>query len=486
MKNRILVIAATTLALALSGCAPGGGRSSGPRVGAEAPRRALPPIGQPGDIAAIEFGFARAAREEGQWTAFSRLAAVDAVIHLPTGPVAASTWLAGRADPATAMQWSPKTVWSGCDGTLAVSAGRYRDGNGTMGNYTTVWELQSGGEYRWTYDLRVADDPQPALSGPAAEYDEETIVVTRIPAIEGRVADCMERQATAPAPRLSVLEEGTQGGGAFSRDGTLRWDWSHAANGTRIVTVDYLRDGDWQAAHDLADPTDTLIVRPVAGLSTRADPDAVLAVERALATMAGERGQWTAYRHHAAPGALMFTPRPVDAHRYLAPLDNPPLGHIAWQPHDVFSSCDGSLAVTRGAWQRVDGATGGYTTVWQRQADGSYRWLMRQDDEPAQPLPAPATPRVTIAACDPLPPIAVATDRAGGSNYGFASVDGTLRVGARVDVWCGRIVTAALSRGMASEDDAPGTPRGFAQVLYAQVAPPTPPAGAAPLRQCAP
>jgi hypothetical protein len=67
----------------------------------------------------------------------------------------------------------------------------------------------------------------------------------------------------------------------------------------------------------------------------------------------------------------------------------------------VWSSCDGSLAVTKGAWQRPDGSVGYFTTVWQRgekRKDG-YRWVMDQGDRLAEPLPAPEMIEATTADC---------------------------------------------------------------------------------------
>jgi hypothetical protein len=63
----------------------------------------------------------------------------------------------------------------------------------------------------------------------------------------------------------------------------------------------------------------------------------------------------------------------------------------------------GSLAVTRGAWQRPDGSVGYFTTVWARQEkkkDG-YRWLLDQGDALAEPLAAPEMIEGKVADCVP-------------------------------------------------------------------------------------
>src|SRR5690606_29429218 len=97
----------------------------------------------------------------------------------------------------------------------------------------------------------------------------------------------------------------------------------------------------------------------------RADPGKVVAAEIAFARTAQEKGQWTAFAEFAADDAVMFVPAPVKAKDWLKGQRDPAEA-VRWQPHQVWSSCDGTLAVTRGAWQRADGSTGYFTTVWQR------------------------------------------------------------------------------------------------------------------------
>jgi hypothetical protein len=137
----------------------------------------------------------------------------------------------------------------------------------------------------------------------------------------------------------------------------------------------------------------------------RADPSAVVAAELAFARLAQEKGQWTAFAQTATDEAVMFVPQPVVARQWLRGQTNPPEA-VKWQPHQVWSSCDGSMAVTRGAWQRPDGSVGYFTTVWERQRRGEYKWVMDQGDTLAQPLAAPEMIAGTAASCDgqPAPP----------------------------------------------------------------------------------
>ena len=159
----------------------------------------------------------------------------------------------------------------------------------------------------------------------------------------------------------------------------------------------------------------------------RANPSKVVATELAFARAALEKGQWTAFAEYATEDAVMFVPETVNAQAWLRGRANPPQA-VRWQPHQVWSSCDGSLAATRGAWQRPDGSVGYFTTVWQRQGDGEYRWVMDQGDVLAEPLEAPEMIGAEAAACDsqPTPPAEMLAGPQDAIRSGAAR-DGTLR-----------------------------------------------------------
>jgi hypothetical protein len=130
-----------------------------------------------------------------------------------------------------------------------------------------------------------------------------------------------------------------------------------------------------------------------------ANPSAAIAAEIAFAQLAQAKGQWTAFRTTATKDAVMFVPQMVLAQDHLKGKADPAVS-VKWQPHQVWSSCDGSIAVTRGAWQS-DKATGWFTTIWQRQKKGDYKWLMDQGDETPMPLDAPDMIVAKVAECPP-------------------------------------------------------------------------------------
>ncbi len=136
-------------------------------------------------------------------------------------------------------------------------------------------------------------------------------------------------------------------------------------------------------------------------LGSLANPSAAIAAEIAFARLAQDKGQWTAFKATAADEAVMFTPRMVLAQTWLKDRANPPVP-LTWQPAEVWASCDGSLMVTTGAWQRADpgGAKHGwFTTVWQRQEKGGYKWVFDHGDETAAPLAAAEMISARVAEC---------------------------------------------------------------------------------------
>ena len=158
-------------------------------------------------------------------------------------------------------------------------------------------------------------------------------------------------------------------------------------------------------------------------LRPTANPSAVVAAELAFAREAQEKGQWTAFRDYAADDAVMFVPQQVLAKDWLRKQANPAQA-VKWQPYAVWSSCDGSLAVTKGAWQRPNGTVGYFTTVWRRQKNGSYKWELDQGDTLAQPLPEPEMIAGNVADCSRATPPDVAA--AAGRTVGWSD-DKTLQ-----------------------------------------------------------
>jgi hypothetical protein len=121
----------------------------------------------------------------------------------------------------------------------------------------------------------------------------------------------------------------------------------------------------------------------VAASVAAAQPNHAAAIdaEREFAAYAQTNGQWTAFRKYAAPTAVMFAPKPVNAHAFLKGQADPKVS-VYWWPGRSYVSCDGRLAINTGPWVRGYGKSVGYfTTVWQRQRDGQWRWLYDAGNE---------------------------------------------------------------------------------------------------------
>lgn len=179
-----------------------------------------------------------------------------------------------------------------------------------------------------------------------------------------------------------------------------------------------------------------------------ANPSAIIAAELAFAQLAQTKGQWSAFIATSTDDATMFVPDPANAHQYLKGKPNPPVA-LKWQPYLVWSSCDGSYGVTSGAWQSLK-ATGYFSTVWQRQKNGGYKWVMDGGDVLAKPFPVPEFVQAKVASCEHRAAVPAAQPDA--KLIAGQSDDRTLRWSAQVDALGGRVFRVATWNGTGFED----------------------------------
>ena len=146
-------------------------------------------------------------------------------------------------------------------------------------------------------------------------------------------------------------------------------------------------------------------------------PSDLVSAEIAFNQLAQEKGQWTAFRETATPDAVMFVPNMVQAQTWLKGRANP-AQTVKWQSHKVFMSCDGTLGATTGAAQWPDGSYGYFTTIWQRQKNGSYKWVADHGGKLTSPRPVPEIIETRIADCRQKPSKAESArpEMGGGSN----------------------------------------------------------------------
>ena len=167
----------------------------------------------------------------------------------------------------------------------------------------------------------------------------------------------------------------------------------------------------------------------LAAAQTASPVTTAIDAERAFAADAQKLGQWTAFRKWATADAIMFVPRPGSAHEFLEGKADPPVA-VFWWPGRSYVSCDGKTAINTGPWVRQWGKSVGYfTTVWQRQPDGSWKWTLDHGDalQTARAEGGDIKPQQAACPTLPLPPgpqreVPTEVKFGGGS-----SKDGTLR-----------------------------------------------------------
>lgn len=162
-------------------------------------------------------------------------------------------------------------------------------------------------------------------------------------------------------------------------------------------------------------------------LLAAAGPQTAIDAERAFAADAQKLGQWTAFRKYAAPDAIMFLSQADNAQRFLKGKADPPVS-VFWWPGRSYVSCDGTIAVNTGPWVRQWGKSVGYfTTVWRRQANGSWKWLLDHGDVLNAPRAEGGDITARQASCaKPVKPLVRMWVAGGGKSAGGSSDDGTL------------------------------------------------------------
>ena len=128
------------------------------------------------------------------------------------------------------------------------------------------------------------------------------------------------------------------------------------------------------------------------------DPSSVFAAEIAFGRLAQQKGQWTAFRATAADDAVMFVPQRVVAKKWLKGRADPPKP-VMWSPSVIHVSCDGNLAASTGNWKRPDGSVGYFTTIWRRDKNGAWKWILDHGDTLASPRAAPEFLVGKVATC---------------------------------------------------------------------------------------
>src|SRR5690606_20547084 len=149
--------------------------------------------------------------------------------------------------------------------------------------------------------------------------------------------------------------------------------------------------------------------------------------------------------------AVMFVPGPVGAQDWLR-RQTDPAEAVRWQPYQVWSSCDGSFVVSTGGATYPGGAQSNFMTVWQKQDDGDYRWVLDQSLPHAERPFAADTIGADVADCPANRPTGRIEARRGENWRSGASNDRTLEWTTQLAADCSRVVTVRIvQRGQLDE-----------------------------------
>jgi hypothetical protein len=183
-----------------------------------------------------------------------------------------------------------------------------------------------------------------------------------------------------------------------------------------------------------------------------ANPSAVIAAELAFARMAREKGTWTAFRETSTDDALWPSPPGyANVHQDLKDVPNPPQP-ILWGPDAVWLSCDGSFALSTGPATQPDGRRGRFATIWQRQRDEDYEWVLDQGFDLEEGYTEPEMIGARVADCPP----GMRRDRRrakrpevqrGGAWQSGRSNDGTLEWNTELAADCHRTLIVRANQG---------------------------------------
>lgn len=124
------------------------------------------------------------------------------------------------------------------------------------------------------------------------------------------------------------------------------------------------------------------------------DPrDELLATDRAFSVQSSLEGRVAAFVDYAAPDALLFRAGgpPIEGIGAIrVSLAKQSAGTLSWNPHNASVADSGELGYTWGDYQFTPGDsrkvfTGHYVSIWKRQSDGRWKWVVDIGNPGAEP-----------------------------------------------------------------------------------------------------
>lgn len=126
------------------------------------------------------------------------------------------------------------------------------------------------------------------------------------------------------------------------------------------------------------------------------DLDSLVNTERSFARTAAERGTRDAFLAFLAEDGIVFAPDPQNGKKTWEARPSRP-GLLSWEPIYADISAAGDLGYTTGPWEfRPKGADdkpvafGNFMTIWRKQSDGTFKFLLDLGISNPQPASNPA------------------------------------------------------------------------------------------------
>lgn len=127
----------------------------------------------------------------------------------------------------------------------------------------------------------------------------------------------------------------------------------------------------------------------------QSDLRALVETERAFSRTAVAEGIRDSFLAYLADDGILFRPKPVNGKQWLSGRPARP-GLLTWEPIFAYVSRAGDMGYDTGPWEfRAKGpedkpaAYGYFVTVWKKQADGSWKFVVDLGTNNPQPVQAP-------------------------------------------------------------------------------------------------
>ena len=150
--------------------------------------------------------------------------------------------------------------------------------------------------------------------------------------------------------------------------------------------------------------------------SLQTDFDGLVAAERAFAKLSEDKGIKESFLANVADDAVVFRPGPVPGKEWLSAHPNP-AALLVWHPTHAVIAASGDLGWTTGPYEVTPNgrpkAYGQYSTVWRKQPDGHWKFVVDLGIGTPSPAPETGPPRLTSPAAAGQADAA----RRGGLNY---------------------------------------------------------------------